>query len=322
MTPNVLSIEHLAVDIGGTLALADVSLEVPRGSCTGIVGETGSGKTLTCRVMTGLIGRIGGRAVRGRVTFEDADLLELTEPGWQAIRGREIALVPQASMAGLDPVMRVGRQLEETIARLTPGLDAGARATELLERVHMPRPQMVKRLYPHELSGGMRQRVMIALALTGRPRLLVADESTTALDVTVQRGILALLAELREETGMSVVLVTHDLAVVQSVADRVAVMYAGTVVESGATEQVLAAPAHPYTRALLAARPIGAGRTVLSSIPGTPPALDERPPGCPFQPRCAQSGGRERCRAEEPPLRPVAQAGRRSACHFAEELTR
>lgn len=299
MTAKLLSVRDVAVELGGQLALTQVSFDVPAGSCVGIVGETGAGKTLTCRVITGLIGRIGGRVISGEVLFNGLDPLR-SNGGWRAIWGRKIAFVPQASLSGLDPVMRVSRQLEETIRQLDPGSEPRSRATELLEQVDMPNPSSVKRLYPHELSGGMRQRVMIALALAGRPQLLVADEPTTALDVTVQRGILALLADLRRATGMAVVMVTHDLAVVQSVAESVVVMYGGMVVENGPAGRVLSAPAHPYTRALLATRPLSANEDVLSPIPGAPPSLSNRPPGCPFAPRC--SFAVQTCMAEVPPL--------------------
>lgn len=321
MTPDILRLEHVAVEIKGNMALTDVSFDVAEGTCLGLVGETGSGKSLTCRVITGLIGRTGGRITGGRALFNGDDLVTLTEPRWRALRGRKIALVPQASLSSLDPVLRVGRQLEEAIRYLDRAAIPGARMIELLEQVHMPRPAETSRLYPHELSGGMRQRVMIALALAGRPELLVADEPTTALDVTVQRGILGLLAELRQTTGMSVILVTHDLAVVQSVADSVAVMYAGRVVETGMTASVLATPAHPYTKALLAARPIDAHSDfMLSPIPGVPPGLADRPAGCPFHPRCTLARGRPQCRAETPALRPADDAAHLTACHFAEEM--
>ncbi len=315
---DLLQVDGLAVELAGHEALTDVSLSVPASSCVGLVGETGSGKSITCRALIGLLPRIDGRVLRGTITFDGIDLVALDQRGWHQLRGRRIALVPQASMSGLDPVMKVGRQLAETVRELDRGRSGDERVRELLDLVHMPRPAEVMGLYPHELSGGMRQRVMIALALAGRPELLFADEPTTALDVTVQRGILELLSELRAETGMAIVLVTHDLAVVQSTSDAIAVMYSGMVVERGRSREVLARPAHPYTQALIAARPrTGDSRGELETIPGRAPGLGERPGGCPYAPRCPLA--QDRCRAEVPRLMPVAD-GRDSACFRWSEL--
>ena len=315
---DLLTVDGLAVELAGHEALVDVTFSVQASACLGLVGETGSGKSLTCRAAIGLLPRIGGRVVRGSLSFDGTDLLLLDELGWRQLRGRHIALVPQASMSGLDPVMKVGRQLSETVRELDRGGSGAERTRELLDQVHMPRVSEVMGLYPHELSGGMRQRVMIALALAGRPELLFADEPTTALDVTVQRGILELLAELRAETGMAIVLVTHDLAVVQSTSDAIAVMYSGTVVEQGPSRAVLEQPAHPYTRAMTAARPrTDATRGELVTIPGRAPGLGERPGGCPYAPRCSLA--QDRCRAEVPRLMSVAE-GRRSACFRWQEL--
>ena len=315
---DLLEVEGLAVELAGHEALTDVCLSVPASSCVGLVGETGSGKSITCRALIGLLPRIDGRVLRGTMCFDGIDLRALDQRGWHQLRGRRIALVPQASMSGLDPVMKVGRQLAETVRELDRGGSGGERVRELFDLVHMPRPGEVMGLYPHELSGGMRQRVMIALALAGRPELLFADEPTTALDVTVQRGILELLSELRAETGMAIVLVTHDLAVVQSTSDAIAVMYSGMVVERGRSREVLERPAHPYTQALIAARPrTGASRGELETIPGRAPGLGDRPSGCPYAPRCPLA--QDRCRAEVPRLMPVAD-GRESACFRWNEL--
>jgi oligopeptide/dipeptide ABC transporter ATP-binding protein len=307
----LLELEQIQVRIAGKLALTDVSLRVRAGTCLGLVGETGCGKSLTCRLVTGLLERIGGRVVHGRARFDGHDLLA-GDAAWRGLRGARIGLVPQGSLSALDPLMRVGSQMEETIRTLDPDAAPRERARELLDQVQLPRADEILRLFPHELSGGMRQRVMIALALAGRPDLLVADEPTTALDVTVQRGIVELLDELRERTGLALIIVTHDLGVVQSVTEEVAIMYAGAVVESGRTAEVLAAPAHPYTRALIAARPTVAqkGRRLLA-IPGAPPGLADRPSGCPFAPRCAEAI--DRCREQVPVDQQVA-AGHVARC--------
>ena len=230
-----------------------------------------------------------------------------------------MALVPQGSLSGLNPVRRVGKQLREAVATLDPGSDARSRSLELLTQVHMPNPEGVLGLYQHELSGGMRQRVMIALGLAGRPKLLVADEPTTAVDVTVQRGILELLQELRDTTGMAQVLVTHDLGVVQSIANLVAVMYAGAVVESGQAADVLTTPRHPYTRALLEARLMGEPGALIVTIPGNAPGLDDRPSGCPFNPRCPIAV--KKCLRETPHLEELG-AMHLAACWRAAEEDR
>jgi oligopeptide/dipeptide ABC transporter ATP-binding protein len=322
MSDALLTIDGLGVEIAGVPVLSDVSLDLPSHGVLGLVGETGSGKSLTCRTLVGLLGRIGGRITAGALTFDGRELHGLDDTGWAAVRGREIGFVPQASLNALDPVMTVGAQLRETVGFLDPEADPKARAVELLEMVRMPDPASVLRRYPHQLSGGMRQRVMIALALAGRPRLLLADEPTTALDVTVQAAILEVFAELRQATGMALLLVTHDLGVVADVTDEVAVMYGGTVVERGATASVLAAPAHPYTAALLGARPSARkDGERLTTIPGVPAVPGSWPTGCRFSPRCPHA--REECTATRPQLLPLGGAfgtagtvpGRLAACH-------
>ncbi len=247
---------------------------------------------MVCRALTGRLARIGARGLGGSVRFDGTDLLAQSPEQWRRLYGRRLALVPQNSLLSLDPVMRVGRQLDETLRELDPAAPRPDRAVELLDMVHLADPRQVLRAYPHELSGGMRQRVMIALALAGQPDLLVADEPTSALDVTVQHGILGLLAELRTLHRMSIVFVTHDLSIVESVCDQVAVMYAGSVVESGPAATMLTAPRHPYTRALVAAHP-GTDRRAgqLAAIPGQPRSLVAGAPGCQFAPRCPQAAG-------------------------------
>jgi ABC-type glutathione transport system ATPase component len=254
MTNVLLAVEELAVDVEGQEILNDVCWDLRRGEVLGIVGETGSGKTMCLRAITGMLPRIGGRITRGRIQFDGNRLEAAGERDWQALRGHRIALVPQSSLGALDPLMRIDRQLGETIRALGQKDGVAERSIDLLRQVELPDTRRILRSYPHELSGGMRQRVMIALALAGRPDVLVADEPTTALDVTVQRSILELFLRLKDE-GLSMILVTHDLGIAETVSDTIAVMYAGATVERGTTEVVLANPAHDYTRALLGARP-------------------------------------------------------------------
>lgn len=252
---QLLAASDISISIGEKQLVSGVSLQVRAGECVALVGESGSGKSLTCRALLGTLHRIGAW-MTGALTLEGRDMSSATEHDWRALRGKNVGFVPQASMAGLDPVMRVGQQLLETI-RLHdgPGTNLKTRALELLAQVEMPDPEKVYRSYPHQLSGGMRQRVMIALALAGRPKVLIADEPTTALDVTVERAILELLSKLCQEEQMGLLLVTHDLGVVRRSAQRVYVMRAGELVEHGETADVLARPTHPYTVALLAADP-------------------------------------------------------------------
>jgi oligopeptide/dipeptide ABC transporter ATP-binding protein len=282
-----LQVDRLAVEVAGAEVLTDVSFSVERGSCLGMVGESGSGKSITCRTLLGLERRIGARVVRGRIVIDGIDVVGMDDARWRAVRGRRVALVPQAPLNSLDPLMRLGGQLTETLRALEPGIDSRLRALELLEQVEMPQPPAALRSYPHELSGGMRQRAMIALALAARPSLLIADEPTTALDVTVQRRILRLLTSIRKETGMAMIFVSHDLNVVRSMSDQVTIMYAGRTIESGTVDDIFVRPAHPYTRALIESLPHKTKRnTPLASITGMAPQLGQRPVGCAFRPRC------------------------------------
>jgi oligopeptide/dipeptide ABC transporter ATP-binding protein len=315
----ILEVTGLSVAARQRQILRDVSFALKPGSCLGLVGETGAGKTMACRAVTGRLAGIGVTVLGGTVRYSGIDLLAQSPAQWRRIYGRRIALVPQNSLGSLDPVMKVGRQVRETLRELDPGTPHDARAAELLEMVHLPRPRQVLSAYPHELSGGMRQRLMIALALAGRPDLLVADEPTSALDMTVQHGIVDLLAELRAATGMSVIFVTHDLSVVESIAGRIAVMYAGTVVESGPVEVILAAPRHPYTRALLAARPSRSQRGGrLAAIPGQPRSLLADLPGCQFAERCPLAS--DQCRAQVPPSAGQGPS-HYAACWHADRVT-
>ena len=289
-----------------------VNLDVAPGEIVGLVGESGSGKSVTLRSIVRLVREPG--KVRGRVEWQGRDLTAMSEAELRKVRGAEIAMIFQEPMTALNPVLPVRLQIEENLSAHTT-LDRRARrerALELLNIVGIPGAERRLDEYPHQFSGGMRQRVMIAIALANSPKLLLADEPTTALDVTIQDQILKLILDLRDRFGMSVVFVTHDLGVVAATCDRMAVMYAGRIVETGAVTQVFAEPHHPYTRGLLGSVPrIGAERSMLLSIEGTPPGLTSLPEGCAFHPRC--SFATDRCRAERPPLESFAP-GREVAC--------
>jgi peptide/nickel transport system ATP-binding protein len=290
----LLRVEDLCVEIptedGVVHAVDGITYEVARGGALGIVGESGSGKTVAALTTIGLTRRIGAR-ISGRILFEGRDLLELSEGEMQAIRGNEIAMVFQDPLSSLHPLYRIGSQIAEAVRahRDVSKSEARARARELLEQVGLPEAGRRAEEYPHELSGGMRQRAMIAMALANDPKLLIADEPTTALDVTVQAQILALLERLRSERGMAIVIVTHDLGVVAETAEQIAVMYAGRIVETASTDALFAAPEHPYTWGLLKSIPTldRPREERLTPIPGRPPSLIDRPSGCHFHPRCA-----------------------------------
>jgi len=300
---------------GPVTALHDVSLHIDRGETLALVGESGSGKSVTAYSIMGLLPRRTARIAGGQALFDGTDLLALDARAMQDIRGNRIAMIFQEPMSALNPVMRIGDQIAEAIRlhRQVTRAQAAERAVGLLEQVRMPSPAARAGDYPHQLSGGMRQRAMIAIALACEPDLLIADEPTTALDVTTQAQILALLKRLQAETGMAMLLITHDLGVVAETADRAAVMYAGRIVEHGDVGDLLSHPTHPYTAGLLAslaieALPPGAR---LPEIPGTVPPLSAMPPGCAFAPRCAHA--LPRCRTEIPTLR--SEGGRQTACH-------
>jgi peptide/nickel transport system permease protein len=266
----------------------DVSFDLAPGEALGIVGESGCGKTVTARSLLGLL-PAGGHVTAGSALFGGLDLAAAPEREFARIRGKAIGLISQDPVSGLDPSFRVGSQLAEVVRRhssLTHG-QARARAGELLGLVKLPEPQDTFSRYPHELSGGMAQRVSIALALAGNPRLLIADEPTTALDVTVQAEILALLCDLRERLGMAIILVTHDWGVLADLCDRAMVMYAGEVVEEATVQEIYSSPRHPYTEALLAANPhLAPAGDTLPAIPGTVPPPSAWPDGCHFRLRC------------------------------------
>lgn len=288
----LLVVDDLSVAFGsGPRSLTVVrsaSVTVDPGRVVGVVGESGSGKTVTAMASVGLIGRLGGRIAGGRVVVDGQDVTRLPERDWSRLRGRVVGMVFQQPTRSLNPAFTVGEQIAE-VARRHLGAsrqDAWDRAVDMLDKVHIPRAAERAKDYPHQLSGGMCQRVAIAMALVCEPKLLIADEPTTALDVTVQRRILDLLLELQASMGIAVLFITHDLGVVAEVCDEVAVMYAGEVVERGDVADVFAAPTHPYTAGLMAALPTGDGNVrVLSAIPGQVPSAGEMPPGCRFAPR-------------------------------------
>jgi oligopeptide/dipeptide ABC transporter ATP-binding protein len=290
-TSDLLRVEHLTTvfDLAGGVAPAviDVSFQVKPGETLCLVGESGSGKSVTALSILRLV-QPPGRIAAGRLVFKGRDLLALGEREMQKIRGAEIALVFQEPMTALNPVFTIGNQIEETLMvhGVARGRAARDRAVELLEAVSIPEPQRRVRDYPHQLSGGLRQRALIALALACGPSLVIADEPTTALDVTIQAQILDLLRDLQQRLGLALLLITHDLGVVAEMADRVAVMYAGRIVEEAAVRDLFRDPRHPYTRGLLASIPGGARGSKLQAIQGTVPPLGQLPPGCAFAPRC------------------------------------
>ena len=312
-SPHLLEVDDLTTYFftrdGVVRAVDGVSFRVGRGETLAIVGESGCGKSVTSLSIMRLIASPPGRTVRGRVLFEGRDLLQLPEPEMRKVRGDAISMIFQEPMTSLNPVLTIGHQVAEALV-VHRGLSkeqAAQRMIELLRLVKMPEAERRASQYPHQLSGGMRQRVMIAMALACEPRLLIADEPTTALDVTIQAQILELMRELQQKTGAAIVLITHDLGVVAEMAERVVVMYAGRKVEEATVLELFAHPRHPYTRGLLLSIPkLGARnceegrRTRLAEIAGTVPSLSEPIVGCAFAPRCRYAVAR--CRSESPPL--------------------
>jgi oligopeptide/dipeptide ABC transporter ATP-binding protein len=325
-TDTVLEVDGLCVDIrtpDGTVRAVDtVSFAARRGETLALLGESGCGKSMTARAVVGLldpVADVAGGAVRLGHGVDAVDLLAVAEETRRAKAGPEIAIVFQDALTALNPVYPVGTQLAEPF-RIHRGLsrrEARKAAVELMARVGIPEPAVRADSYPHQFSGGMRQRLLIAMAVALHPRVLIADEPTTALDVTVQAQIMRLLRDLRTEQRMALVLITHDLPLVAEEADRVAVMYAGSVVETGPVDEVFADPRHPYSKGLLDSVPDGRRGETLPSIPGVPPDLHAIPAGCVFQDRCPLV--RDRCRAERPPLAPLGSI-RETACFFPDEV--
>jgi oligopeptide/dipeptide ABC transporter ATP-binding protein len=336
MAEPLLEVQNLTTafqtDRGRLRAVADVSFQVARGATTAVVGESGCGKSVTALSIMRLLPMPPGEIEGGKVKFAGKDLLKLSEKEMRAVRGARISMIFQEPMTSLNPVYSVGSQIVEAIRihdRVSRKI-ARQRAIEMLKLVGIPSPEDRVDAYPHQLSGGMRQRVMIAMALSCNPLLLIADEPTTALDVTIQAQILDLLRRLQQELEMSILFITHDLGVVAEFCDHVVVMYAGRVVESSPVSEIFKGPLHPYTRGLLASvPPMNTSRDAnkprrLPTIEGMVPDLTQLPEGCRYAARCAlrreQPEGYERCEQEEPELRELAP-GRESRCHFAELLT-
>jgi oligopeptide transport system ATP-binding protein len=310
----LLQVQDLRVDIGPVSILRGVSLSLEPGETLGVVGESGCGKSMTGLTLMGMLPPTG-RIVSGSATLEGRALERLTDRDWRALRGKEIAMVMQDPFTSLNPMMRVGDQIAE-VYRLHQGLGkeaANAKAVEMIEKVGVPDPATSARKFPHQLSGGQRQRIVIGIAFAAKPKVLIADEPTTALDVTLQAQILRLLRDLQQEEGTGVILITHDIGVIAAMARRVAVFYAGQVVEMGTVEQVLRRPAHPYTQALLDSLP-DHRLDRLKIIQGQPPSLASLPPGCPFVPRCPL---RHPACESSPPLR-EKEAGHSASCWLIE----
>jgi oligopeptide/dipeptide ABC transporter ATP-binding protein len=320
----ILSVNHLTTSFktedGVVRAVNDVTFQVDSGEVLAIVGESGSGKSVTALSILQLLPRTA--SIRGEVLFENRDLLLLNDDQMREVRGKEIAMIFQDPMTALNPVFTVGNQIEEAVlvhAKVEKEV-ARERAIELLDLVGIPNPRQRVKSYPHEFSGGMRQRAMIAMGIANNPKVLIADEPTTALDVTIQAQVMEVMKEVQEATGAAMILITHDLGLVAGVADRVQVMYAGQVFESGATREIYYDSRNPYTQGLMRSIPRVDERTddQLLPIRGAPPSLIAIPKGCPFRPRCDYAA--DVCRSDPPELRRSGAALHETRCHFADTL--
>jgi oligopeptide/dipeptide ABC transporter ATP-binding protein len=325
----ILEIENLTVKFdtedGVVNAVTEVTYDLHPGEVLGIVGESGSGKSVSMLSVLGLIPMPPGRIGSGEARYKGENLLKMSKRKLRQLRGGEIAMIFQDPMTSLNPVLTIGDQISEALKAHNAGMSdeqAIKRTVELLELVGVPLAERRVKQYPHEFSGGMRQRAMIAMAIANNPSVLVADEPTTALDVTIQAQIVEVLKAAQRETHAAIVLITHDLGLIAELADRVVVMYAGRVVELSDVYTIFNSPRHPYTVGLMnSLARLDTDLEWLQPIPGQPPSLITLPPGCPYHPRCLHSRGRAVCRTEVPPLRPFGEGGDHvSACHFAEEL--
>lgn len=322
----LMSVRDLAVefatDSGIVEAVRRISFDVFRGETLGVVGESGSGKSVTALSILGLLPSPPA-LISGSISFDNIDLMSLTTSAFRNIRGKRISIVFQDPMISFNPLKTIGAQIAEAIfvhARAVSRRSARSRAIDLLESVGVANPKTRARQFPHEYSGGMLQRAMVAMAVANQPELVLADEPTTALDVTIQAQVLELLHRIQRETGAAMLLITHDIGVIAEMADRVLVMYAGKIVESGDIATILRRPRHPYTQALLRSLPqLERKQGRLLSIPGRAPSLNPPPPGCAFHPRCSLSHGRAVCIQVEPRLASLSDS-HSVACHFAEEM--
>jgi oligopeptide/dipeptide ABC transporter ATP-binding protein len=327
-TEPILEIKDLTVKFstedGIVHAVTDVSYDLYPGEVLGIVGESGSGKSVSMLSVLGLIPMPPGQIDSGEAMYKGKDLLKLPKGELRELRGGEIAMIFQDPMTSLNPVFTIGDQISEALVAHTPGRSNDAapkRTIELLERAGVPSAERRVAQYPHEFSGGMRQRAMIAMAIANDPTVLIADEPTTALDVTIQAQIVQVLRTAQAETQAATILITHDLGLIAELADRVVVMYAGRVVEIGDVFTIFDSPRHPYTVGLMnSLAKVDADQDRLEPIPGQPPSLITPPSGCAFHPRCAHSQGRAVCMTEIPELRGMEASDHLSACHFADEL--
>jgi oligopeptide/dipeptide ABC transporter ATP-binding protein len=325
----ILKVQNLVTTfrVGGSKiqAVRDISYDLRAGEILCVVGESGSGKSASVNSLLGLLPPPPTSVTTGSVIFGGEDLLAMPERRLRAIRGKEIAMIFQDPATSFNPVQTVGAQIVEAIKNHDRHISrraVRARVIDLLTIVGVPSPQVRYRQFPHEYSGGMRQRAMIAMALANNPKVIIADEPTTALDVTIQAQILELLENVRSETDAATILITHDLGIVAEIADRLLVMYAGKIVESGTVLEVFARPQHPYTLGLLASLPrIDTELDELLSIPGQPPSMASPPKGCAFHLRCELSNGRQICREQDPPL-VSTRTDHLAACHFADEMDR
>ena len=327
MPEPLLSINDLVVEFktedGIVHAVDGVSYELFPGEILGIVGESGSGKSVSTLALLGLIPQPPGRITSGTAMFNGNDLLKLKKKELKAVRGKDVAMIFQDPMTALNPVLTIGHHIGEAIKTHFPDVkdnEIKDRVVHLLDIVGVPNPEARYDQYPHEFSGGMRQRAMIAMAISNSPSLLIADEPTTALDVTIQAQVLEVMKRVMAETHAATILITHDLGIVAEMCDRVLVMYAGQIVESGDVNTIFQNPRHPYTIGLMNSLPtLTEDEERLEPIPGAPPSLINLPSGCAFHPRCFHSKGREKCRTDVPHLAAAGDA-HAAACHFSEEL--
>jgi peptide/nickel transport system ATP-binding protein/oligopeptide transport system ATP-binding protein len=323
-TESILKIKDLKVyfdtDDGLVKAVDGVDIKIKKGTTLGLVGESGCGKSVTCLAIPRLVPSPPGRIAGGKIIYKGKNLLELSEKEMEAIRGNDISMIFQEPMTSLNPVFTIGDQIKEAVMlhQKKTSVEAQELTVRILERVGIPSPEIRINEYPHQMSGGMKQRVMIAMALSCNPELLIADEPTTALDVTIQAQILDLMQSLQDEFDMSVLLVTHDLGVVANIANHVAIMYASKIAEYGSVEDIFENPRHPYTLGLFTSIPvIGGEKKNLYVIPGNVPNPLAFPEGCKFWPRCLFA--EEICRIHEPPLEEV-NPGHTAACHFKKKI--